>query len=117
VFVEPDTRHPSQPASGSPAVRRDRARVVLGQASGLVALTVGCLALSAYMGRDLTGGAAIGLSVDAVICLVGLNSASTTGAITRPTPLFGHGLPGGSVRSPAITRGIFDAAPTTTRDH
>jgi hypothetical protein len=96
---------------------RDRARAVLGQGMGLVALTVGCLALSAYMGRDLTGGAAIGLSVDAVICLVGLNSASTTGAITRPTPLFGHGLPGGSVRSPAITCRVSDAAPTTTRDH
>ena len=46
---------------------------------GLVALTVGCVALSAYMGRDLTGGAAIALSVDAVICLVGLNSASPDG--------------------------------------
>jgi hypothetical protein len=86
VFVELDTRHPSQPASGSPAIRRDPVPAVLGQAMGLVALTVGCLALSAYMGRDLTGGAAIGLSVDAVICLVGLNAASTTGAITRPTP-------------------------------
>ena len=117
MIVELDTRHPSQPARGSAAVRRDRARVVFGQAIGLVALTVGCLALSAYMGRDLTGGAAIGLSVDAVICLVGLNSASTTGAITRPTPLFGHGLPEGSVGSPAITRGVSDAAPTTTSDH
>jgi hypothetical protein len=117
VFVELDTRHPSQPASGSPAVRRDPVPAVLGQATGLVTLTVGCLALSAYMGRDLTGGAAIGLSVDAVICLVGLNSASTTGAITRPTPLFGHGLPEGSARSPAITRGGSDAAPTTTSDH
>jgi hypothetical protein len=116
VIVELDTRHPSQPASGSPAVRRDRIQAVLGQAMGLVALTVGCLALSAYMGRDLTGGAAIGLSVDAVICLVGLNSASTTGAMTRPTPVR-DGLPGGSVRSPAITRGVSDAAPTTTRDH
>jgi hypothetical protein len=117
VLVELDTRHPSQPASGSPAVRGDRARAVFGHAMGLVALTVGCLALSAYMGRDLTGGAAIALSVDAVICLVGLNSASATGAITRPTLLFGHGLPGGSVRRPAITGGVSDAAPITTRDH
>jgi hypothetical protein len=56
----------------------------LGPVIGLVALTVGCLALSAYMGRDLTGGAAIALSVDAVICRVGLNSASATGSITHP---------------------------------
>jgi hypothetical protein len=87
VFVELDTRHPSQPASGSPAVRGDRARAVFGQAMGLVALTVGCLALGAYMGRDLTGGAGIALSVGAVICLVGLNSARPTGAIPpRATP-------------------------------
>ena len=79
MIVELDTRHPSQPASCSRAVRGDRARAVFGQAMGLVALTVGCLALGAYMGRDLTGGAGIALSVDAVICLVGLNSASTAG--------------------------------------
>jgi hypothetical protein len=71
VFVELDTRYPSPPASGSPAV----------QAMGLVALTVGCLALGAYMGRELTGGAGIALSVGAVICLVGLNSTQPTGAI------------------------------------
>ena len=69
VFVELDTRHPSQPT--------------FGQAMGLVALTVGCLALGAYMGRDLTGGAGIALSVGAVICLVGLNSARPTGPIAR----------------------------------
>ena len=82
VLVELDTRYLSQPASGFLAVRRDRARAVCGQAMGLVALTVGCLALGAYMGRDLTGGAGIALSVGAVICLVGLNSARPTGAIT-----------------------------------
>lgn len=83
VFVELDTRHPGQPASGSPTERGDRAQAVFGQAMGLVALTVGCLALRAYMGRDLTGGAGIALSVGAVICLVGLNSARPTGPIPR----------------------------------
>ena len=63
MFVELDGDHPSQ------------------QATGLVALTVGCLALGAYMGRDLTGGAGIALSVGAAICLVGLNCARPTGAI------------------------------------
>jgi hypothetical protein len=62
------------------AARRSSQAVVV----GLVALTVGCLAISAYMGRDLTGGAAIALSVDAVTCLVGLNSASPEG---RPLTL------------------------------
>jgi hypothetical protein len=58
---------------------RRSAQTDFGQATGLVAVTVGCLALSAYMGRDLTGGAAIALSVDAVMCRVGLNSASPDG--------------------------------------
>jgi len=59
---------------------QDAGFTVLGQAMGLVALTVGCLALGAYMRRDLTGGAAVALSVNAVICLVGLNSACADGA-------------------------------------
>lgn len=32
-------------------------RAVFGQVMGLVALTLGCLALGAYVGRNLTGGA------------------------------------------------------------
>jgi hypothetical protein len=68
--VQPDTRHQSQRASD--------------QAIGLVALTVGCVALSAYMGRDLTGGAALALSVDAVTCRVGLNSAAPEGRPFTP---------------------------------
>src|SRR3954452_6698726 len=80
---------------------------------GLVALTVGCLALGAYMGRDLTGGAGLALSVGAAICLLGLNSARPTGAIThdhvsvRPWPT-------GSDRSPRATparRAPRDTAP------
>lgn len=47
--------------------------------TGLVALTVGCLVIRAYMGRDLMGGPGIALAVDAVMCLVGLDSASTEG--------------------------------------
>jgi hypothetical protein len=81
--VELDKHQPNQPASGFPAAKGDRSRAVYGQVMGLVALTVGCLALGAYMGRDLSGGAAIALSIGAVICLVGLNSARPTGAITR----------------------------------
>lgn len=81
--MELDKHHPNQPASGFPAVRGDRARAVFRQVMGLVALTVGCLALNAYMGRDLIGGAGIALSIGAVICLVGLNSARPTGAIAR----------------------------------
>jgi hypothetical protein len=102
VCVELDTRHPSEPASGFLAVRRDRARAVFGQAMGLVALTVGCLALGAYMDRDLTGGAGLALSVGAVICLVGLNSARPTGAITHDHASVRTWLTG-SDRSPRAT--------------
>ena len=35
---------------------RDATRELLGQVMGLVALTVGCTALGAYVGRDLGGG-------------------------------------------------------------
>jgi hypothetical protein len=38
------------------AVTPDDARAVFGQGMGLVALTLGCLALGAYIGRDVSGG-------------------------------------------------------------
>ena len=38
-------------------------RTVFGQVMGLVALTLGCLALGAYIGRDLSGGIGIGFFV------------------------------------------------------
>jgi hypothetical protein len=41
---------------------------------GLVALTVGCLVLGAYIARHLTGGARIAFFVGAFIC-IGLNVA------------------------------------------
>jgi hypothetical protein len=65
--------------------RRNGRLDCVSRVTGLVALTVGCLAISAYMGRDLTGGAVSPLSVDAVICLIGLNSASPEGRPLRIT--------------------------------
>ena len=40
---------------GTAPLTRDRARAVLGQTMGLVALTLGFLVLGAYIGRDLDG--------------------------------------------------------------
>jgi hypothetical protein len=102
VFMELDTR-------------QDAGFTVFGQSMGLVALTVGCLALGAYMGRDLTGGAGIALSVGAVICLVGLNSARPTGAIPRDHASV-LAWPAGRDRSPRATPGTLGSAPTT-KDH
>jgi uncharacterized protein len=57
---------------------RDQSRAVLGQVMGLVALTLGCLALGAYIGRNLSGGFFV-LFIGAFACVFGLNWASNRG--------------------------------------
>ena len=66
-------RHPSQLASGASAATGEATRAVFGQVMGLVALTVGCVALGAYIGRDLTGGAGIAFFIGVLGCVIGLN--------------------------------------------
>src|SRR5436305_12381173 len=55
---------------------RDQTRALLGRVMGLVAFTLGCLALGAYVGRDLSGGLGIAVFVAGFACLIGLNIAS-----------------------------------------
>jgi FtsH-binding integral membrane protein len=78
---------------GSVAPSRDQARAVFGQVMGLVAVTLGFLALGAYIGRNLSGGLGILFFVAGFACLFALNIASARGrdelAITL---LFGLGL-------------------------
>jgi uncharacterized protein len=80
---------PAAPA----ALTRDQARTVFGQVMGLVAVTLGFLALGAYIGRDLSGGAGLLFFIGGFGCIIGLNIASSRGreqvAITL---LFGLGL-------------------------
>jgi modulator of FtsH protease len=52
---------------------------VFGQVMGLVALTVGCTALGAYIGRNLTGGAGIAFFIGAFVCVMGLQAATARG--------------------------------------
>jgi FtsH-binding integral membrane protein len=89
--------------AGSVALDRDQARAVFGQVMGLVALTLGCLALGAYIGRDLSGGWGILFFIAGFACIFGLNSASTRGneqlAITL---LFGLGLLLGLALGPVL---------------
>jgi modulator of FtsH protease len=66
-------------ALGTAAVARDRTRAVFGQVMGLVALTVGCTALGAYIGRNLTGATGLILFVGAFACIFALNFASARG--------------------------------------
>jgi modulator of FtsH protease len=63
-------------ALGGTAITRDRAREVFGQVMGLVALTLGCTALGAYIARNLTGSAGIFLFIGALACVFGLNVAT-----------------------------------------
>jgi modulator of FtsH protease len=85
------------------AIARDRARELLGQVMGLVALTVGCAALGAYVGRDLGGVAGLLLFIPALGCVVGLNLAAARGAEQLALGLlFGLGLLLGLAVAPVI---------------
>jgi hypothetical protein len=51
--------------------RRQVGGAVFGQAMGLVALTVGCLVLGAYIGRNLADAARFAFFAGAFICMIG----------------------------------------------
>jgi hypothetical protein len=96
--------HPGVGSADSTAVTRDQARAVFGQVMGFVALTLGFLALGAYLGRDLNGGWGILAFVASFGCIIGLNVASTRGneqlAISL---LFGLGLLLGLALGPVLS--------------
>ena len=84
-------------------ISRDQSRALLGQVMGLVALTLGCLALGAYIGRDLTGWIGILFFVGAFACVFGLNAASSRGSEqVAMTLLFVLGLLLGLALGPVI---------------
>jgi modulator of FtsH protease len=88
---------------GPAAVSRDRTREVFGQVMGLVALTVGCSALGAYIGRNLTGGTGIALFIGAFACIFGLNFAASRGREQLAIGLlFGLGLLLGMAVGPVL---------------
>ena len=95
---------PGVGSADSTAVTRDQARAVFGQVMGFVALTLGFLALGAYIGRDLSGGWGIVAFVASFGCIIGLNVASTRGneqlAISL---LFGLGLLLGLALGPVLS--------------
>jgi len=108
--------------AGRPAViSTDRTRAVFGQVMGLVALTLGCLALGAYIGRDLSGGIGIAFFVGGLGCVFGLNVASARGHQQLSTTLlFGLGLLLGLALGPVLNAyaqadpsALWDAAGTT----
>jgi modulator of FtsH protease len=85
------------------AIGRDRAREVFGQVMGLVALTVGCAALGAYVGRNLSGGTGLLLFIGAFACVFGLNIATRRGHEQLAVGLlFGLGLLLGLAVAPIV---------------
>jgi FtsH-binding integral membrane protein len=76
---------------------------VFGQVMGLVALTVGCAALGAYIGRNLSGGTGLLLFIGAFACIFGLNIASSRGHEQLAVGLlFGLGLLLGMAVGPVL---------------
>jgi len=91
------------PALAARPLTRDATRELLGQVMGLVALTVGCTALGAYVGRDLGGGAGILFFVGAFACIFGLNAAASRGNEQLAVGLlFGLGLLLGLAVAPVL---------------
>jgi FtsH-binding integral membrane protein len=92
-----------QPGMAGGTIARDRTHQLLGQVMGLVALTVGCTALGAYVGRDLGGGAGLLFFIAAFACIIGLNVATSRGAEQLATGLlFGLGLTLGLAVAPVL---------------
>jgi modulator of FtsH protease len=90
-------------ALGGVPVERDRTHEVFGQVMGLVAVTVGCTALGAYIGRNLTGGTGLLLFIGALGCVFGLQIASARGREQLAIALlFGLGLLLGMAVAPVI---------------
>lgn len=94
--------HPYAPTS--PALTRDQTRGVFGQVMGLVALTLGCTALGAYVGRNFTGGTGILFLIVMFGCIIGLNTASARGhQQLAVTLLFALGLCLGIFLGPVLS--------------
>lgn len=100
---QPHSAFPPQSVARPTPLTGDSARTVFGQVMGLVAVTLGFLALGAYVGRDLSGGLGIAFFIAGFGCLIGLNVA--TGRDRRQlsmTLLFGLGLLLGLALGPVL---------------
>jgi FtsH-binding integral membrane protein len=75
---------------------------LLGQTMGLVALTSGLFALGAYLGRDSSGGWAIGSYIAAFALLLGINAAAQRSEQLAVGLLFGFGLLLGLAVAPTV---------------
>jgi FtsH-binding integral membrane protein len=91
------------PALAGDEVAHDRARALLGQVMGYVALTAGFAALGAYIGRDLNGAIGLVLLIATIPVVVGLNiAAAKSRERIAIALLFGLGLVLGLAIAPVI---------------
>ncbi|MGA9858291.1 MAG: Bax inhibitor-1 family protein [Solirubrobacteraceae bacterium] len=108
-------------APASPALTRDQTRGVFGQVMGLVALTLGCTALGAYIGRDFTGGSGLLFLIVLFGFVFGLQAASARGHEQLAIALlFGLGLALGIFLGPVLAAytqaepaAVYEAAGST----
>ena len=97
-----NTTH-ADPTVRGEAIAGDRARALLGQVMGYVAVTVAFAALGAYLGRDLSGGTGLLLFIGAFAAIIGLNVAVARGREQLAIGLlFGLGLLLGLAVAPVI---------------
>src|SRR5262245_18716732 len=105
--THPDTSNGVPEMSSSTAtVQAPPSRVetgaLLGQTMGLVALTSGLFALGAYLGRDISGGWAIGSFIAAFALLLGINAATQRSEQLAVAFLFRFGLLLGLAVAPTV---------------
>ena len=89
------------PAVSTP-LSRDQAGGLLGQTMGLVALTAGCFALGAYIGRDTSGAWTILWYIAAFAVLFGMNAAAQRSEQLAVGLLFAFGLLLGLAVAPTV---------------
>jgi FtsH-binding integral membrane protein len=86
----------------SVSLSRDEERGLFGQTMGLVALTAGCFALGAYVGRNASGGWAILFYILSFGVLLGMNGAAQRSEQMAVGLLFAFGLLLGLAVGPTI---------------
>jgi uncharacterized protein len=92
----------SSTATVQAPLSRGETGALLGQTMGLVALTSGVFALGAYVGRDASGGWAIGSYIAAFTLLLGINAAAQRSEQLAVGLLFGFGLLLGLAVAPTV---------------
>ena len=81
------------PTTPGRALSQDESKAVFGQTMGLVALTLGFLALGAYLARHVTGGSSFLFMIGGFACIFGLQYAASRGHEQLAIALlFGLGL-------------------------